>query len=88
MSSFIARRVVQSLQVTPPSPPSVPPLADSLSARELEVLELLSEGFAYKEIADKLQIAYGTVNVFVGRIYKKLHVQSRGQAVAKYLRGA
>lgn len=81
MSGFIARKVVQSFQSKPA--PSV--ANDSLSAREIEVLDLLSAGFAYKEIADKLGIAYGTVHTHVARIYKKLHVQSRGQAVARYL---
>ncbi len=84
MSSFIARQVVQSIQQTPSAAPAA---VEKLSAREMEVLEFLSHGFAYKEIADKLNIAYGTVHVHVARIYKKLHVQSRGQAVAKYLRG-
>lgn len=82
MSSFIARKVVQSFQQASPPPPS----ADGLSTRELEVLDFLSQGFAYKEIADRLSLAYGTVHVHVSRIYKKLHVQSRGQAVARYLR--
>jgi DNA-binding NarL/FixJ family response regulator len=80
MSGFIARQVVQSFQARPaPSAAS-----ENLSAREVEVLELLSAGFAYKEIADRLGIAYGTVHTHVARIYKKLHVQSRGQAVARY----
>ncbi len=58
---------------------------ESLTARETEVLELLSKGFAYKEIADQLGISYGTVHVYVARIYKKLQVNSCGMAVAKYL---
>jgi DNA-binding NarL/FixJ family response regulator len=84
MSSFIARKVVQSFQ----QPPTSATVTESLSPRELEVLELLSQGFTYKEIAKQLEIAHRTVNVHVDRIYKKLHVQSRGQAVAKYLKGA
>lgn len=83
MSSFIARKVVQSFQQRP----AATAVTEGLSAREMEVLDLLSKGFAYKEIAARLGIAYGTVHVHVSRIYKKLHVQSRGQAVAKYLSG-
>jgi DNA-binding NarL/FixJ family response regulator len=56
----------------------------ALSQREREVLELLARGFLYKEIADKLQIGVATVNTYIRRIYEKLHVRSRAQAVAKY----
>ena len=57
-----------------------------LTPREQEVLELLSHGFLYKEIADKLHISFETVHTYVRRIYEKLHVRSRTEAVAKYLR--
>jgi DNA-binding NarL/FixJ family response regulator len=83
MSGYIARKVVQSFKQAPTG--SAAPVQESLSARETEVLDLLSKGFAYKEIADQLGIAYGTVHVHVARIYKKLQVNSRGMAVAKYL---
>lgn len=83
MSGYIARKVVQSFK----QKPAAPEATEHLSARENEVLELLAEGFAYKEIADRLGIAYGTVHVHIARIYKKLHVQSRGQAVAKFRAG-
>ncbi len=82
MTGFIARRVVQSFNNASPQSPS----DARLGARELEVLEFLSQGYSYKEIAARLNIGYGTVNTHVGRIYKKLHVQSRSQAVARYLR--
>lgn len=81
MSSAIARKVVQSFQELKPTEDKV----ESLSAREQEVLDMLAKGFLYKEIADKLQIGMGTVRTYVRRIYEKLHVQSRTQAVIKYL---
>ena len=80
MSSQIARRVVQSFQRTGA------PAGDSedLSPREREVLELLARGYLYKEIAGQLEISVQTVNTYIRRIYEKLHVRSRAQAVAKY----
>jgi DNA-binding CsgD family transcriptional regulator len=50
------------------------------------VLELLSQGYLYKEIAEQLQISYRTVSTHLEHIYGKLHVHSRAQAVAKHLR--
>jgi DNA-binding NarL/FixJ family response regulator len=61
-------------------------LPAALTAREQEVLELLTQGCLYKEIADKLQITYRTVSTHIEHIYEKLHVHSRTQAVAKHLR--
>ncbi len=83
MTSFIARKVIQAFKQAPPSPKET----DNLAPREIEVLELLSKGFAYKEIAAELQISYSTVHTYIERIYDKLHVQSRSHAVAKYLGG-
>jgi DNA-binding CsgD family transcriptional regulator len=54
-----------------------------LSPREREVLELLARGAAYKHIADKLAITIETVRMNVKHVYAKLHVHSRGEAVAK-----
>jgi DNA-binding NarL/FixJ family response regulator len=80
MTSNIARKVVQSFRrVAAPSAPG-----EELSARENEVLGLLARGFLYKEIADALSISVPTVNTYIRRIYEKLHVRSRAQAVAKY----
>ncbi len=81
MSSAIARKVVQSFQEAKSADEKV----ESLSAREQEVLDMLAKGYLYKEISDKLQIGLGTVRTYVRRIYEKLHVQSRTQAVIKYL---
>jgi DNA-binding NarL/FixJ family response regulator len=80
MSSQIARKVVQFFEKIPPANE-----VDSLSARELEVLELLAKGFLVKEIADRSNLGYGTVRTYIRRIYEKLQVHSRSQAVAKYL---
>ena len=80
MSSSIARKVVQSFR----RPASVPGDAVSLSPREQEVLELLARGFLYKEIADSLHLSVQTVNTYIRRIYEKLHVRSRAQAIAVY----
>lgn len=58
----------------------------TLSIREREVLEFLSRGFLIKEIPDQMGISFDTVRTYIRRIYQKLHVHSRTQAVAKYLR--
>ena len=81
MSGKIARKVVQAFKQIPQKPhPS-----EDLSPRELEILDLLSKGYAYKEIAAQLFISYHTVHTHIEHIYTKLHVCSRGEAVAKYL---
>jgi DNA-binding NarL/FixJ family response regulator len=80
MSSNIARKVVQLLHQ--PKPQLKP--TDELSKRESEVLSLLAQGYLYKEIADVLGIALETVNTYIRRIYEKLHVHSRAQAVARF----
>lgn len=92
MSSYIARRVVQSFNC--PRPPAATKLAGgdsnvdaaSLSPREEEILALLTQGFLYKEIADQLSISLDTVRTHLRRIYEKLHVHSRTEAVVKYLK--
>jgi len=84
MTAHIARKVVQSFQR--PAAPSAPPTED-LSPREKEVLDCLAQGFLYKEIADKLGISYETVHTYIRRIYEKLQVRTRTEAVAKFLRG-
>ena len=81
MSAPIARKVVQSLRAAPPAPGEA-----ALSAREREVLDRLAEGLAYKQIAERLSLSIHTVRNYIRRIYEKLHVQSRTEAVAKYLR--
>lgn len=83
MTPQIARRVVTFFQSPPASIP-VSPECEVLAGREREILDLLAKGFLYKEIGDRLQISTHTVNSYIRRIYEKLHVNSRGQAVAKY----
>jgi len=80
MSSQIARKVVQAFR----QPAAIESDTSKLSAREQEVLALLAKGFLYKEIAQQLEIGYDTVHNYIRRIYEKLRVRSRGQAVAKY----
>jgi DNA-binding NarL/FixJ family response regulator len=80
MSPQIARRVVNFFHRSP-----APVLAlENLSEREHQVLRQLSEGAMYKEIASELGISMDTVRTHVRRIYEKLHVHSRQEAVQKY----
>ena len=81
MSSNIARKLVSVFRETEKDLPQI----HSLSARENEVLQLLSKGLLYKEIAEKLSISIATVRQHIHKIYEKLHVQSRTEAVLKYL---
>lgn len=82
MSSSIARKLVLSFQ---PTGGAASPGGAHLAPREQEVLELIARGYVTKEIADRLQIGLQTVKTYIRRIYEKLHVRSRGEAVAKYL---
>jgi DNA-binding NarL/FixJ family response regulator len=81
MTTHIARKVVQSLQRVGTSPQP----AENLSPREQEVLDFLARGFLYKEIAENLGISYETVHTYIRRIYEKLQVRTRTEAVAKFL---
>jgi DNA-binding NarL/FixJ family response regulator len=81
MSAHVARRLVQ--QFRPVGGRST--LSDGdLSEREHEVLEQLAQGLLYKEIAEKLGISVGTVKQHIHRIYEKLHVQNRTEAVNRF----
>ncbi len=81
MSAPIARKVVQSFQAG-----RAIEAGAELSQREREVLEGLARGLAYKQIAAQLDVSIHTVRNYIRRIYEKLHVQSRTEAVAKFLR--
>jgi DNA-binding NarL/FixJ family response regulator len=84
MSSHIARKVITLFQRKPPEENEK---NDSgLSVREKEVLTLLADGNNYQEIADSLFISIDTVRHHIRNIYKKLHVHSQSQAVAKAIR--
>jgi DNA-binding NarL/FixJ family response regulator len=80
MTSHIARKVVQAFRV----PAANESEKEKLSPREVEVLELLAQGYLYKEISESLALSYETVHNYIRRIYEKLRVRSRSQAVAKY----
>ena len=87
MTTHIARLVVQSFQ----KPVAVAAAGggggelSDLSEREQQVLDLLAQGLIYKEIAEKLNIGYETVHTYIRRIYEKLQVRTRTEAVAKFL---
>ena len=81
MTMHIARKVVQSFQKSAPAQST-----ENLSEREQQVLDLLSQGLIYKEISDKLGIGYETVHTYIRRVYEKLQVRTRTEAVAKFLR--
>lgn len=82
MSGNIARKVVQSFQAQAAARSET----DALSAREMDVLQSLSKGHTYKQIASDLGISLGTVRTYIQRIYEKLHVHSHAEAVMKYAR--
>jgi DNA-binding NarL/FixJ family response regulator len=81
MTREIARQVVEAFK----APTSAPPETSELSRREQEVLELLAQGFGNKEIAQSLSITSDTVRYHLKRIYEKLHVRSRTEAVARFV---
>jgi DNA-binding NarL/FixJ family response regulator len=81
MSTSIARKVVASFQKSKQSATK----ETHLSPREEDVLNCLAKGLTYKQIADQLEISIDTIRTYLRRIYEKLHVQSRTEAVAKYL---
>jgi DNA-binding NarL/FixJ family response regulator len=85
MTSEIARMLVRSFRTPSTSPPTAPE-ANGLTHREAEILMLLAEGLSNKEIAQKTNIAAGTVRNHLEHIFKKLHVRCRTEAAAKYLR--
>jgi len=86
MTTHIARLVVQSFQKpAAAAAQSADAPAAELSEREQQVLDLLAQGLIYKEIADKLNIGYETVHTYIRRIYEKLQVRTRTEAVAKFL---
>ncbi len=83
MSSQIARKVVAAFQIKGAKTEDAAGLSE-LSNREREILEQLSKGLMYKEIAAELFISAETVRKHVYHIYEKLHVSNRIEAVNKY----
>ncbi len=82
MSHSIARKVVASFQTADQTGAKNPAL---LSPREQMVLNCQAKGLAYKQIADQLGISVTAIRSYLRRIYEKLHVRSRSEAVARYL---
>ncbi len=80
MTSEIARRVISSFRRDPSKNTAV----TRLTPREEEILTLLSKGYVNKEIAVKLGVTYETVRDHLKNIYEKLHVHTRGEAVARF----
>jgi DNA-binding NarL/FixJ family response regulator len=85
MTTHIARKVVLSFQKSASASAKTADELSELSEREQQVLDLLSQGLIYKEIAEKLAISYETVHTYIRRIYEKLQVRTRTEAVAKFL---
>jgi len=83
MSPQIARFVVNHFTSQNKSSAHI----EALSLREREVLAYLSRGFVYKEIADKMAISIDTVRSFIRKIYEKLHVHNRTEAINKFREG-
>lgn len=84
MTPSIANRVLKMVKQRPE--PGIKESFD-LSTREKEILTCLVKGMSYKMIADTCFISIETVNVHIRNIYKKLHVHSKSEAVAKAIRG-
>ena len=88
ISPEVARFVIDRfsrLRVKPPGA-GEPPIAESLSERERDVLRLLADGLVKKEVATRMNISLHTVDNYVRRIYAKLHVNTLGGAVARAIR--
>jgi DNA-binding NarL/FixJ family response regulator len=82
MSGEIARKVVQTF-----SKPAQPPFPESaLTAREQEILSYLSKGYLYKEIAAELFISIDTVRTHIRKVYQKLQVRTRTEALLKCMK--
>jgi DNA-binding NarL/FixJ family response regulator len=80
MSRNIARLIVEKFHAVPSQSPDM----ERLSDRELDVLRLLARGLVYKEIASELNLSFHTIHTLVRRIYEKLHVHTRREAVARF----
>ena len=82
ISPRIARQILVRFRgAEPPSAEMPAPLASPLSPREREALELITKGFSYDEVAELMQVSRNTVMTFVRRIYQKLEVRSKTEAI-------
>jgi DNA-binding NarL/FixJ family response regulator len=84
MSGPIARKVVQFFQQGVPLKHE----NEVLSGRERQVLQFLAQGYAYKQIGDELGVSMDTTRTYIRRIYEKMHVHSRTEAVVRYMSSA
>ena len=80
MSAKVARRIVSHFH-----PPGRPAGGDTLTARENEILSHLAKGLTCKAVAERIHLSPHTVNNHLRNIYRKLHVQTRTEAVVKFL---
>lgn len=83
ISSAIARHLLRRFQ--PPAPAAAPAAMPPLTPREREVLQLIAKGLSYQRIADALGMSPHTVTTHIKQIYRKLEVNSRGEAVFEAL---
>jgi len=81
ISPMIARQLLKRFNLTAPAPQARQTEDAALSARESEVLSLITKGFSFCEIARLLGVSPHTVTAHVKKIYQKLAVHSRGEAV-------
>jgi DNA-binding NarL/FixJ family response regulator len=84
MTGAVARKVVQAFTRTSHAAPA---MASTLTAREREVLDMLVQGLSKKEIAARLSVSFATVRTHLEHVYKKLHVRTQAEAVARWLGG-
>ncbi len=77
----VAKRILNNFQQQPAKAEFI-----QLSDREKEILRALVDGLSYKMIADKLGLSFHTIHTHIKNIYEKLHVNSKGEAVAKALK--
>ncbi len=82
LSPAVARKVIQYFQVAAP----VQQNDYHLTTKEKELLQCLVQGMSYKMIADAMMISFETVKTHIKNVYKKLHVSSNSEAVAKAIK--
>jgi len=86
MSPSIARKVIQHFRAPLPDPAQPLNGEGHLSPRERQIVEGLATGYAYKEIAGRLEVSVETIRTHLKRVYRKFHVTSAAAAVAQTLR--
>jgi DNA-binding NarL/FixJ family response regulator len=84
MSAEMARKSLNLIKRGKPQKEGSSAEEYKLSEREVEVLEHLSKGLSYEQIADNLHISYGTVRKHIENCYRKLRVHSKVEAINKF----